>query len=124
MVTVYLCEECHNYIPDPIYCFHCRSPAPTDTAIPVVVQYSFGGVKDSKALIVVCSPKCQKEIGHMIKNKDLDLIHGCNHCGNGNRRMKKCSRCKVPRYCSKECQLADWPKHKITCKKYVLATAK
>ena len=28
---------------------------------------------------------------------------------------KKCARCFVAFYCSKECQLLDWKKHKITC---------
>ncbi|EIM79394.1 uncharacterized protein STEHIDRAFT_150974 [Stereum hirsutum FP-91666 SS1] len=31
--------------------------------------------------------------------------------------MKRCSRCKGPWYCSKECQLKDWPKHKPNCHK-------
>jgi hypothetical protein len=29
--------------------------------------------------------------------------------------MKKCSRCEAVRYCSKECQLKDWPTHKGVC---------
>lgn len=27
----------------------------------------------------------------------------------------KCSRCKVVKYCTRECQVADWPAHKPTC---------
>ncbi|EIM79399.1 uncharacterized protein STEHIDRAFT_116588 [Stereum hirsutum FP-91666 SS1] len=33
------------------------------------------------------------------------------------KTMKRCSRCKGPWYCSKECQLKDWPKHKPDCHK-------
>lgn len=29
--------------------------------------------------------------------------------------MKKCAACKDARYCSKDCQRTDWPKHKIMC---------
>jgi hypothetical protein len=29
--------------------------------------------------------------------------------------LQKCSLCKVAQYCSKECQLANWPRHKTTC---------
>ncbi|KAF2803365.1 HET-domain-containing protein [Mytilinidion resinicola] len=29
-----------------------------------------------------------------------------------------CARCRSIRYCSKECQATDWPRHKIFCKKY------
>ena len=30
---------------------------------------------------------------------------------------QRCSRCKQTNYCSKECQRADWKKHKKQCKK-------
>ncbi len=31
--------------------------------------------------------------------------------------MKKCSNCNNVRYCSKECQLSEWPFHKRNCNK-------
>lgn len=31
--------------------------------------------------------------------------------------LKFCSRCRSASYCSTECQKADWPQHKSTCKK-------
>eukprot|EP00613_Pedinella_sp_CCMP2098_P082362 CAMPEP_0171994774 /NCGR_PEP_ID=MMETSP0993-20121228/279129_1 /TAXON_ID=483369 /ORGANISM="non described non described, Strain CCMP2098" /LENGTH=492 /DNA_ID=CAMNT_0012647861 /DNA_START=58 /DNA_END=1536 /DNA_ORIENTATION=- len=37
--------------------------------------------------------------------------------GGGAGRMKKCSRCKLARYCSAECQKNHWPKHKLVCVK-------
>jgi len=30
--------------------------------------------------------------------------------------MKKCSVCKLVRYCTEACQLKDWKKHKKSCK--------
>ncbi|CAH1797897.1 unnamed protein product [Owenia fusiformis] len=30
---------------------------------------------------------------------------------------KRCSKCKMVRYCTSDCQAAHWPKHKLTCKK-------
>ena len=32
------------------------------------------------------------------------------------KSLQKCSRCRVARYCGKECQVADWPQHKAHCK--------
>jgi len=36
----------------------------------------------------------------------------CVKCGNNT--TSKCKRCLAP-YCSRECQLLDWPNHKIYC---------
>lgn len=40
----------------------------------------------------------------------------CNTC-NKRGKMKKCTQCKSTYYCSKECQIQDWKKHKKRCKK-------
>ena len=29
--------------------------------------------------------------------------------------FRKCARCRHARYCSRECQLQDWPEHKARC---------
>ncbi|KAJ7184725.1 hypothetical protein C8R46DRAFT_1300081, partial [Mycena filopes] len=33
----------------------------------------------------------------------------------GDRKMKMCAKCNIVRYCSKECQRADWREHKSYC---------
>ena len=43
----------------------------------------------------------------------------CAHCGARELHVahfKRCSACKGPRFCSKDCQLANWPQHKAACK--------
>ena len=44
----------------------------------------------------------------------------CQLCGKSaaakEKEFKKCSVCRLARYCSRECQLGDWKAHKKTCK--------
>ena len=40
----------------------------------------------------------------------------CNYCHKTAPKMKWCSNCNFIKYCSKECQVAHWPVHKIICK--------
>ena len=39
----------------------------------------------------------------------------CNYCKQASERTKIC-KCEFVRYCSKECQNAEWSKHKKVCK--------
>ncbi len=41
----------------------------------------------------------------------------CPHCY-AEDCPQKCAKCKAVWYCNKECQVADWPKHKNICKIY------
>ena len=38
----------------------------------------------------------------------------CYTC-NSNENFKKCSTCKVIKYCSTNCQKNDWHRHKLEC---------
>ena len=48
-----------------------------------------------------------------------DVVSGkassCDNCGDMFRRTFKCGFCKVSKYCSKDCQKADWQRHKTQC---------
>ncbi|KAK7089498.1 uncharacterized protein [Littorina saxatilis] len=38
----------------------------------------------------------------------------CGKYGDGST-IRRCSRCKSVRYCSRDCQARHWPQHKVTC---------
>jgi hypothetical protein len=56
-------------------------------------------------------------------NQETGMMNGiCRHCNKSEmtaafqRRLMACSKCHQASYCSKECQKADWKKHKLLCK--------
>jgi hypothetical protein len=56
---------------------------------------------------------------YAIRKQDRSRV--CNKCqkvyrkGSGAEKFKRCSRCGEIYYCSRKCQVADWPEHKKTC---------
>ena len=48
----------------------------------------------------------------------------CHATGCCNLGTLKCGKCKIVRYCSKECQKVHWSTHKLTCKKDKTADSK
>ncbi|KAJ7675485.1 ankyrin repeat-containing domain protein [Mycena rosella] len=42
----------------------------------------------------------------------------CDACGNSAASLKNCSRCRIARYCSADCQKKVWPSHKKTCQPF------
>ncbi|GMH98801.1 hypothetical protein TrVE_jg8876 [Triparma verrucosa] len=49
----------------------------------------------------------------------ISPIPACEHCrrmkDDSVRKLLTCSRCQVAKYCSRECQKANWKAHKLTC---------
>ncbi|XP_019614922.1 PREDICTED: uncharacterized protein LOC109462771 [Branchiostoma belcheri] len=41
---------------------------------------------------------------------------GCAFCGDQHKETMSCGKCRKARYCSKDCQLQHWQRHKIVCK--------
>jgi zinc finger MYND domain-containing protein 10 len=66
----------------------------------------------------------ESERAHMLKladlytNNDIEGLTEGFKCGKCQKQaFKRCSKCKSVWYCSKECQVGDWPNHKSACNK-------
>ena len=47
----------------------------------------------------------------------FEMSYKCQYCKKDG--TLRCSKCKRVFYCSKECQLRDWPIHKSVCGKFL-----
>ncbi|KIJ67777.1 hypothetical protein HYDPIDRAFT_107272 [Hydnomerulius pinastri MD-312] len=49
--------------------------------------------------------------------EEKDFKGRCMYCNKnvGRDKVKTCARCRLVRYCSKECQVASWKTHKLRC---------
>ena len=73
---------------------------------------------------ISCS--CLKAM-HLEARKDAPKLGDCFHCQKLKERstLMVCSRCRVAQYCSRECQVAAWSRHKEgECDDFVCASRK
>ncbi|TRM58723.1 hypothetical protein BD626DRAFT_178644 [Schizophyllum amplum] len=54
-------------------------------------------------------------ISYTAGSRDLCSYLGCNQPG----QLRKCARCQLAWYCSRECQKAHWKDHKKTCQDHL-----
>lgn len=75
----------------------------------------FAGMPDSSPIVLAGSKTslAQSEPVEFIHPDDMETCFNC-HAKPG--KLSACSGCKKVRYCNKECQSKDWPKHKFVCK--------
>ncbi|KAJ7804352.1 hypothetical protein B0H14DRAFT_2884433 [Mycena olivaceomarginata] len=81
------------------------------------VQFTHAVHPDAEAYLKSIAPSSED-----IRTTRSDIIdHCCTTCLKHSREpgvvLRQCGKCKSVWYCSKECQKADWPKHKEKCKK-------
>ncbi|KAL3775796.1 hypothetical protein ACHAWO_003126 [Cyclotella atomus] len=62
------------------------------------------------------SCQCLEELHSKLKQTTVRKTR-CGYCGElkDSREIKECLGCKVNQYCSRDCQLADFPRHKEDC---------
>ena len=59
---------------------------------------------------------CAEEAESEQSDSDIDSPGACGNCLKDGGQFARCSGCKYVRYCSKNCQVEDWPSHKQLCR--------
>ena len=68
-------------------------------------------------ILKLCSPTCSRAIVTLTRKKDgRTLEASCKACKKYVKDLKRCGKCGMVYYCSKECQIKDWKDHKEDCK--------
>jgi hypothetical protein len=113
-----LCTSCNlNYnIPPDAKCYQCLKYV-------VDVKYNYElthlCLNRLKETAYVCSRECYDLIYNNRNSDNADKVQVLKQCASCLKlaiNCKRCSICKYVVYCNKECQVKDWPAHKIICK--------
>lgn len=81
-------------------------------------KHRVDGVKWLKQDELLVASMFDRTVSHFTLQASTDKQLGaCNHCKQWSAQNLRCSQCKAVHYCNITCQRADWPKHKLLCKK-------
>ncbi|KAJ6632557.1 hypothetical protein B0H10DRAFT_2427203 [Mycena sp. CBHHK59/15] len=71
---------------------------------------------------LACGPQVTAAVTKWIRKRTGEEApreeKSCNACGKPSPSLKNCSKCRVARYCSVECQKKEWPTHKKACQPF------
>jgi hypothetical protein len=81
-------------------------------AVALAIQESTYSAKKSKLTLT------ESILSANSKDSNYAFIQSCTACGKpppSGKKLLLCKQCRVAEYCSKDCQLVDWPNHKTFC---------
>jgi len=119
----------------PWKCFHCHQKTTRSVNTPALVDSTYPPMIMDYCFIPICekavcesfayhltqdilekkvAPKVKKETGRNIMEGSAQI---CAHCqvDQKQKKLSRCSRCRTVYYCSQQCQLTDWSRHKKFC---------
>jgi hypothetical protein len=65
---------------------------------------------------ITCSAACRAALEDLFPpGPPGEVLKRCAHCGTYRRNIKKCSGCKIAKYCDAKCQADAWTTHKPLC---------
>ena len=92
---------------------------------------AFQGNRECMKLFApLTSPEALADVSRLVPAamREKLQLRTCMRCGKMSFRVvekiKRCNDCRTVRYCSRECQVAHWPEHKLECKKLAAARKK
>ena len=106
------CKKCGNRLKPLSKCTGCEQ-----------VQYCSRDcqVADWQSHKVQCTKKFSKKENVQRPSSEVKNdkpLKACQKCGDTAKALTVCRGCRKVRYCSRECQKADWQSHKVHCKKH------
>lgn len=113
----FVCQKCWKkatpYIDSRSRCIRCGHDSPLVT----LVNYDF--VLSGAPIVMAhfCTEECKKAANMKVAIELVIIQKRCSRCPKKALTMKRCSQCHERHYCSRDCQLADWPEHKRSCTK-------
>jgi hypothetical protein len=89
-------------------------------AAPVTAAVAFAGTISSRAQHSAASvPGTSSSSSNKTSSSSSSRSRGvhrcCAKCGASDCKLQKCSRCSKVYYCGRDCQVADWKRHKRVC---------
>ncbi|KAF7305727.1 MYND-type domain-containing protein [Mycena chlorophos] len=73
--------------------------------------------------LMIIGPNLATEIVDMGPKLPKPSRVECFVCKEPGEDLKRCGKCKMVSYCSRECQKRDWENHKVVCFKYSIQSA-
>ncbi|KAL0477731.1 ubiquitin carboxyl-terminal hydrolase [Acrasis kona] len=59
--------------------------------------------------------KAPEQVVPVQVSDDEEKCHTCSKVESESEPLRRCTQCMRTKYCSRECQVEDWPQHKKTC---------
>lgn len=87
-----------------------------DKAVNLLYKLGANMVDDELSLRDIAQSSGKSKVIEIVNQIMEKLNSECEFCGSSSKRLKVCSRCKDVRYCSRDCQVQDYKKHKKKCK--------
>lgn len=102
------CKNCPIVYPTDgkLHCYECKKPMePKGKSVVGIIEEGRHFVHKNGTIYLTCSDICKEKMERLNNNI-------CQMCGLYG--SKRCTKCGVY-YCSRKCQIEDWPIHKSVC---------